>query len=96
MATRGVFLWVVNDRMAFARWAELADCLRIKEDLPDYREAYDCEADTPIAGVLAAAMDAYYFEEMPMIAEPFSGILMSAYNDIDWIALATDFLERVK
>ena len=92
--SRSVLIAIVNNRMAFARWAELCDCLT-ESDLPDYREAFDVAADASKEEILAAAMDAHYYEAMPCIESPFMDVLCSAYNVLDWVWIAGEFMRRL-
>ena len=92
--SRSVLIAIVNNRMAFARWAELCDCLT-DADLPDYREAFDVAADAEAGDILAAAMDAHYYEAMPCIESPFMDVLCSAYNSLDWVWIAREFMGRL-
>lgn len=98
--TEAVFNAIKRDRQSFAKWAESIDCLLIDEDIPDYREAYDCPAElgreSARVYILAEMLDAHYDEYRPELESPYSAIFSIAYVEINWIDIAKALIERVR
>ena len=90
---------ITRNRKQYARWAEAIDCLRVEKDLPEYREAYEVPDELPPLEakmyILAEMLEVYYAEQLPSLESPFGEILLEAFNEVNWLEIATKLWENV-
>ena len=96
--TESVAKCVMRHRRQYAHWLECIDCLRIDEDLPDYREAYDVPADYgrdyARAYILGSMMESHYDDLRPELDCPFGAILSEGFSTVNWLEIARFYFSR--